>query len=65
MNEREEIADIIERTSAQLASSAEQDREKIERGFRQSEAGDVVDGETFASGLLKDLDELEQKRRAG
>jgi len=44
--------------------SPEEARAKIERGFLQSERGEVVDGETFSSTLLVELDELEHERRA-
>jgi len=47
------------------ALSANEARAKIERGFLQSERGEVVDGEKFSSELLAELDELEHKRRAG
>ena len=66
MNEREELAAIVEHTAARIAPlSAEETHAKIERGFLQSERGDVVDGETFSAGLLAGLDDLEHKRRAG
>jgi len=65
MNEREEIAAIVESTSAKHAQSGEETRAKIERGFSESETGDVVDGEEFAGGLLSELDEMERKQRAG
>lgn len=66
MNEREELAAIVERAAARIASlSLEETPAKIERGFLQSERGEVVDGEIFAAGLLDELDDLERKRRAG
>src|SRR5712691_4591734 len=66
MNEREELVAIVARTAAGMPSlSAETALGKIERGFLQSERGEVVYGEAFCSALLADLDELEQKRRAG
>ena len=65
MNEREEIAAIVERANARKTLSPEEACAKIERGYKQSEHGDVADGETFASGLFAEFDELEQKRRAG
>jgi len=65
MNEREEIAAIVESTSAKYARSGEETRAKIERGFSESETGDVVDGEEFAGGLLSEFDEMERKQRAG
>ena len=65
MNEREELAAIVERAAARIAPfSPEKTDAKIERGFLQSERGEVVDGETFATGLLAELDGLEHKRRA-
>ena len=66
MNEREELAAIVSRAAARMPLlSPEETRGKIERGFSQSERGEVVDGETFSSALLADLDELEHKQRAG
>lgn len=65
MNEREEIAAIVERATARMTLSPEEARARIGQGFLDSEQGDVMDGEAFASGLLAELDELEQKRRAG
>jgi hypothetical protein len=66
MNEREELAAIVTRATTRMpALSPEEARAKIERGFLQSERGEVVDGETFSSELLAELDELEHKRRAG
>jgi hypothetical protein len=64
--EREEFAELIERAAAHAgAVSREQVQAKIERGFAQSERGEVVDGEVFTAGLLDELDEMERKRRAG
>jgi phosphosulfolactate synthase (CoM biosynthesis protein A) len=66
MNEREEVAAIVERASALVTQLSDgETRAKIESGFLQSERGEVVDGETFSAGLLAELDDLEQKRRAG
>jgi hypothetical protein len=66
LNEREELATIVERAAARMPRlSHEETRAKIERGFLQSERGDVDDGEGFSAGLLAELDELEHKRRAG
>ncbi len=66
LNEREELAAIVTRAAERMPTdSPEEERAKIERGFSQSERGEVVDGETFASALLADLDELEYKHRAG
>jgi hypothetical protein len=66
MNERDELADIVEQAASRATpSSLEETRAKIERGFLQSERGEVVDGETFSAGLLAELDDPEHKRRAG
>ena len=66
MNEREELAAIVERASARIAPlSPEQTHAKIERGFLQSERDELVDGETYAAGLLAELDVLERRRRTG
>ena len=66
MNERAELTAIVERAAARIAPlSSEEAHAKIERGFAQAEAGEVVDGEEFCAGLLAELDDLEQKRRAG
>ncbi len=66
MNDREELAAIVARASARTPPlSPEEARGKIERGFLQSERGEVIDGETFSAALLADLDEMEHKRRAG
>ncbi len=66
MNERKEIVAIIERAAARMPRlSDEGTRAKIERGFLQSERGEVHDGEAFSAGLLAELDELERKGRAG
>jgi hypothetical protein len=66
LNEREELAAILERASANLPRlSKGEARTRIERGFLQSERGEVVDGEAFSAGLLADLDEMEHRRLAG
>jgi hypothetical protein len=66
MNEREELAAIVARADERMtAISPEEAGAKIERGFLQSERGEVVDGEVFSSALLTELDEIEHKRRAG
>jgi hypothetical protein len=66
MNEREELAVIVDRAGERiLPLSHEQTRTKIERGFLQSERGEVVDGESYVAGLLTELDVLERKRRTG
>jgi hypothetical protein len=63
MNEREELAAIVARTDARMpALSHEEIHAKIERGFLQSERGEVVDGEAFASGLIAELDEREHNQ---
>ena len=65
MNEREELANIIERAATRVKkSSHEEMRAKIDRGFAQSESGEVVDGEIFSAGLLAELDDLERKQRS-
>jgi hypothetical protein len=65
IEEREQLAAIIERTEAQVAPlSQEELQAKLERGFLQSEHGEVVDGDTF-SGLMREMDEMERKRRVG
>ncbi len=65
MNERDELAAIIQRASTTVTLSPAETRAKIERGFLESERGDVVDGETLAAELLAELDHLEHNRRAG
>jgi hypothetical protein len=66
MNERDELADIVQQAASRVTPlSLEETRAKIERGFLQSERGEVVDGETFSAGLLADLDDPEHKRRTG
>ena len=66
LNEREELVAIVERAAARMPRrSHEETRAKIERGFLQSERGEVDDGEAFSAGLLASLDELERKRRTG
>ncbi|HXB67935.1 MAG TPA: hypothetical protein VNY05_06815 [Candidatus Acidoferrales bacterium] len=66
MNERDEVADIVEQAASRVtALSPEETCAKIERGFLQSERGEAVDGETFSAGLLADLDDPEHKRRTG
>ena len=63
IDEREQLVAIIERTGAHLAPVSEEEvRTKIERGFFQSERGEVLDGDTFTAGLL---DEMERKRPMG
>lgn len=65
MNERDELAEIVEMAASRVTPlSLEETRAKIERGFLQSERGEVVDGETFSAGLLAELDDPEHKRRA-
>jgi hypothetical protein len=66
MDEREELAAIVERAVARMPQlSRAETHAKIERGFLQSERGEVVDGESFSAGLLAELDDMEHKRRAG
>jgi hypothetical protein len=61
--EREELAAIIER--AEDHDTPEEIRAKIERGFFQSERGEVMDGETFTAELLRDMDKMERNHRVG
>lgn len=66
IDEREELADIIERAYADdPPRSTEEIRAKIECGFTQSEGGDVVDGDIFTSELLREMDEMERGQRVG
>ncbi len=66
LDKQEELAAFVTRSVERMPNlSKEEASAKIERGFLQSEPGEVVDGETFASALLADLDDLEYKHRAG
>ena len=66
LDKQEELAAFVTRSVERMPNlSKEEASAKIERGFLQSERGEVVDGETFASALLADLDDLEYKHRAG
>jgi hypothetical protein len=66
MNEREQLMSIVERAAARvIPPSYDEMHAKIERGFLQSENGEVVDGETFSAKLLAELDDMEHKRRVG
>jgi predicted transcriptional regulator len=66
IEEREELTAAIERAEAHLLPlSNKQIEAKIERGFLQSERGEVVDGDTFTAGLLSEIAEMERKRQAG
>jgi hypothetical protein len=66
IDEREELTAAIERTDAHFAPLSEEEiRDKIERGFQQSEHGELVDGDTFTAGLVSEIDEMERKRRVG
>jgi hypothetical protein len=66
MNERDELAEIVEQAASRVGPlSLDETRAKIERGFLQSERGEVVDGEAFTAGLLAELDDLERMRRTG
>ena len=63
LDEREQVAAVVTRSAERMPNlSREEASAKIERGFLQSERGEVVDGETFSSALLAELDELEHKR---
>jgi len=56
VEEREEVAAILRRVDARSTPiSREQIQTKIERGFSQSEPGEVVDGDTFV-GELQDME---------
>jgi hypothetical protein len=64
MDERDELASIAGRASAGMPMlSIEETRLKIERGFMQSERGEVVDGEEFTSSVLARLRVAEHNRR--
>lgn len=65
LNEREEFAAIVERASAHLPRLSHETRSRIERGFLQSERGEVVDGEASSARFLAELDEMEHRRLAG
>ena len=66
LDERDEFAAIVDGASARLPRlSGEETRGRIERGFLQSERGEVVDGDAFSAGLLAELYESEHRRRAG
>jgi hypothetical protein len=66
LNEREEFAVIVERASARLRRlSHEQTHTSIERGFLQSENGEVFDGEASSAKLDAELDGMEHQRLAG
>jgi hypothetical protein len=66
MNERKQLAAIVERAAARVIEpSHDETHAKIERGFLQSERGEVVDGEAFSGEILAELDAIEHKRRAG
>ena len=66
LDEQQELAVIVTRSAERMPNLSEENASaKIERGFLQSERGEVVDGETFAATLLAELDELEYKHRAG
>jgi transposase-like protein len=66
MEEREEVASAIDRAHSHSTSpSREELQSKIERGFAQSECGEVVDGEAFIGELLAEMNEMERKRPAG
>ena len=51
-------------TAQSIPLSPEEMHTKIERGFSESEHDEVVDGETFCTGLLAELDDMEHERRA-
>jgi hypothetical protein len=66
LNEREELAAIIEATEAHFAPVSREDiQDKLERGFAESKRGEVADGDAFTAQLLRELDEMERNRRVG
>ncbi len=66
IDEREEWTAAVEQAAGHLAPlSQEETQVKIERGFLQSERGDLVDGEVFTAGLLGQIDEMERTRHLG
>lgn len=66
LNERDEFVAVVERAAARVPQvSHDETCTKIERGYLQSETGEVVDGESFATGLLAELDDREHKRQVG
>ena len=66
LSEREELVASLERGAARMPRlPREEIRAKIERGFLQSESGEVEDGEAFYAEIAAELDDLERKRRTG
>jgi hypothetical protein len=66
MDERDTLASTLDRAAVRMKALSHDDlRAKIERGYLQSERGEVVDGETFAAGLVAEIDEMERKRLTG
>jgi hypothetical protein len=66
LNEREELVAVAERAAALMPQLSHNDqRVKIERGFLESEHGEVADGEAFSAGLIAELDKFDRNRRAG
>lgn len=65
MDEREELAVAIARAESRTAPLSREDMEaKIERGFLQSERGEVTDGDAVSTNLLRELDEMERSLRS-
>ncbi|HYW43686.1 MAG TPA: hypothetical protein VE959_12570 [Bryobacteraceae bacterium] len=65
INEQEEVASTIERSDARRTPLTDEEaRAKIDRGYLQSERGEVADGEAFCAGVLAELDDIEHRRRA-
>jgi predicted transcriptional regulator len=59
MEEREELAGATDRSySHSTPLSREELQAKIERGFAQSERGEVVDGEAFVGELLAEMNAM-------
>jgi predicted transcriptional regulator len=66
IDEREELASIVEEALEHHEPLSQQAiQEKIERGYLQSERGEVMDGDTFVRELRNELEEMARKRRAG
>ena len=62
--ERQEVGAIVGRAGASGFGSRGEIRAKIERGFAQSERGELVDGEQFGRSLIAEIDELDRNRPA-
>jgi hypothetical protein len=65
LEEREEVAGALDRAYAHSRPlSSDALHAKLERGFAQSECGEVVDGEAFVGELLAEMNAMERKRPA-